>query len=229
MSSSQIPQTLTEINREHFNIQAATYDSGIRVTIAEKCVKAILEEFGHSSSTDNDDDDKQETAASEEQEHSDGVGFLDEDKTQVLDFACGTGLISQFLLPYVHSILGVDTSQGMVNVYNQKSWRQGLIKDEMQAICVDLLNEEGEDPLNGRRFDLIVCSSSYHHLEDIKSATKTLATYLKPGTAFESSGGLLENVTVRTAFSFKKLIKSEGVEREFEYLLAKGRRSELVE
>ncbi|CAG8456200.1 17130_t:CDS:2 [Racocetra fulgida] len=92
---------------------------------------------------------------------------------EVMDFACGTDLCA-----HVKSILGVDLSSKMVDEYNKKVWQQGIDKEEMQAICLELKESEG-DQLNGRKFDLVVCASAYHHIEDVKSMTKVLASYLK--------------------------------------------------
>ena len=41
----------------------------------------------------------------------------------LLDFGCGTGLISLHLQPHVRSLWGVDTSSGMLEVF------QGKLKD----------------------------------------------------------------------------------------------------
>jgi predicted TPR repeat methyltransferase len=38
----------------------------------------------------------------------------------VLDFGCGTGLLALQLQPYVRSITGVDSSQGMLDVLGSK-------------------------------------------------------------------------------------------------------------
>ena len=38
----------------------------------------------------------------------------------VLDFGCGTGLLTFALQPFVHSITGVDSSQGMLDVFKTK-------------------------------------------------------------------------------------------------------------
>ena len=38
----------------------------------------------------------------------------------VLDYGCGTGLVSLFLLPYVHSVTGADSSPGMLEVLTRK-------------------------------------------------------------------------------------------------------------
>jgi Predicted methyltransferase (contains TPR repeat) len=39
---------------------------------------------------------------------------------KVLDFGCGTGLLSFFLQPYVGEITGIDTSKGMIEVFDKK-------------------------------------------------------------------------------------------------------------
>ena len=56
------------------------------------------------------------------------------------------------------SILGVDLSQNMVDVYNRKVWQQGISKDEMEAICLELKegSDNQDDQLNGRKFDFII-------------------------------------------------------------------------
>lgn len=44
----------------------------------------------------------------------------------VLDFGCGTGLITLALQPYVRSITGVDSSQGMLDILNRKISERNL-------------------------------------------------------------------------------------------------------
>src|SRR5436309_10305773 len=89
------------------------YESGsIRLTVAKKCSSAIINEVE------------------------------DDEETEVLDFACGTGnviccthythfltkyfygigLISQALCPYVKSMI----AQAMVDEYNKRVWQQGI-------------------------------------------------------------------------------------------------------
>ncbi|MHB0955027.1 MAG: methyltransferase domain-containing protein [Pirellulaceae bacterium] len=38
----------------------------------------------------------------------------------ILDYGCGTGLVSLFLLPHIRSVTGADNSPGMLEVLNQK-------------------------------------------------------------------------------------------------------------
>ncbi|KAJ7494432.1 S-adenosyl-L-methionine-dependent methyltransferase [Mycena galericulata] len=104
---------------------------------------------------------------------------FDEDTTTVMDFACGTGLISRGLAPYCKSIVAVDISQAMVDHFAEKIHNQGIPPEEMRVVCADLKGEESE--LDGEKFDVIVCSAAYHHFESIDDITRTLCFFLKPG------------------------------------------------
>jgi len=105
--------------------------------------------------------------------------LFDEDSTVLMDYACGTGLLSRALCPYVKSIVGVDISSGMVDYFNLRASNQGLTSDEMRAMCVELKGIEQE--LNGQKFDVIVCSMAYHHMSSIEDTTRILSFFLKPG------------------------------------------------
>jgi 2-polyprenyl-3-methyl-5-hydroxy-6-metoxy-1,4-benzoquinol methylase len=104
---------------------------------------------------------------------------FDESKTAVMDYACGTGLISMVLASRVKSILGVDISAAMVGQYNKRMDNQGIPPEEMRAVCAELSGTVEE--LDGMKFDVIVCASAYHHFESIESVTRTLSFFLKPG------------------------------------------------
>jgi len=104
-----------------------------------------------------------------------------EGETVVMEFACGTGLVSKELIHHVKSILGVDISQGQVDQYNKKVQNEGIPLEKMHAVRCELEGKEGE--LNGLKFDVIFCTSAYHHFESIDKVTSTLAYFLKPGGA----------------------------------------------
>lgn len=46
-------------------------------------------------------------------------------------------------------------------------------------MCCDLTVAPNQ--LDGMKFDVVVCASSYHHFLSIEDVTKALASYLKPG------------------------------------------------
>jgi ubiquinone/menaquinone biosynthesis C-methylase UbiE len=84
----------------------------------------------------------------------------------VLDFGCGTGLLTLQLQPSVRSITGVDSSAGMLEILQQKIESQKLTNVKTQ-----LLNIEEGDRLEGA-YDLIVSSMTLHHINDIKELFK---------------------------------------------------------
>ncbi|KAG9088205.1 hypothetical protein FS749_002344 [Ceratobasidium sp. UAMH 11750] len=152
------PAGLVEANRQHFDSRAHAhgYDSNATAQeLGKKCSSAILK----------------------------AVPF-DEDKTVVMDYACGTGLVSQALAPHTRTLIGVDISSKSVDYYNERVANQGIPNDEMRAICVELKERGTEEPdaLDGIEFDVIVCTNAYHHFGDVGVITKILASYLKPGT-----------------------------------------------
>src|SRR5579859_1372058 len=89
------------------------------------------------------------------------------------------GLISQNLVRSAKEVIGLDTSKGMVEVYNQKAQMEGL---NMRARAIDILSlAGGEVPEELSGADVVVCSMAYHHIEDIRHTSTVLASLLKKG------------------------------------------------
>jgi len=89
------------------------------------------------------------------------------DKT-VLDFGCGTGLVSLNFCGLAKDILGVDLSDKMVEIYNQKAKK---LKCNAKAIKEDVNNVNS-------KFDVIVASMVFHHVENIEEMLKILSEKL---------------------------------------------------
>ncbi|WP_200763676.1 class I SAM-dependent DNA methyltransferase [Nitrosophilus alvini] len=90
----------------------------------------------------------------------------------VLDFGCGTGLLSFLLANEVKSITGIDTSQKMLEAFSQKSLKYPNAK----ALFMDI-----EQKLPKQNFDLIVSSMTLHHIKEPENLFKRLKNILKPG------------------------------------------------
>ncbi|KAF9559596.1 S-adenosyl-L-methionine-dependent methyltransferase [Agrocybe pediades] len=103
---------------------------------------------------------------------------FDKNSTVLLDFATNAGLIARELEPYAKKIVGVDISDGPVNIFNEWVAKKGISAEKMHAVAVELEGKEGE--LDGLKFDVITCGASYHHFEDINKMTKMLTSFLKP-------------------------------------------------
>jgi Methylase involved in ubiquinone/menaquinone biosynthesis len=92
----------------------------------------------------------------------------------VLDFGCGTGLLTFALQPFVRSLTGVDSSLGMLNVFNEKIKEQHL--HNVKANYLDL--EKG-DVLRGS-YHLIVSSMTLHHIKNTSPLLKQFYSILLP-------------------------------------------------
>lgn len=78
----------------------------------------------------------------------------------VLDFGCGTGLVTLRLQPFVKSVTGADSSKGMLGVLEEKIGTQGF--PNVRTLLVDL--EKG-GRIEGK-FHLLVSSMTMHHVKD---------------------------------------------------------------
>jgi len=92
----------------------------------------------------------------------------------VLDFGCGTGLLTLALQPHVRTIIAVDSSQGMLDVLNKKIKAQDI--KNVRTRHVDL--EKG-DELPGT-FDLVVSSMTFHHIRDTGMLLDRMASVIRP-------------------------------------------------
>ncbi len=92
----------------------------------------------------------------------------------VMDFGCGTGLLTFALQPFVRSITGVDSSQGMLDIFKTKIKEQNL--NNVKAEFIDLDNG---DVLNSS-YHLIVSSMTLHHIKNIVPLLEQFYSILLP-------------------------------------------------
>lgn len=79
---------------------------------------------------------------------------------EVLDYGCGTGLLGFGLSEYVKSVIGMDSSQAMIEEFNKKA--KELKFANIKAMYHDI--NDNELPKNS--FDLIASSMTLHHIAD---------------------------------------------------------------
>lgn len=93
----------------------------------------------------------------------------------VLDYGCGTGLLSFPLKDELGPILLADSSAGMLDVVAEKIAAQGVTN--MTPVKLDLL----ADPSPAQRFDLVVTSMTLHHVPDTDHILSVFRDLLQPG------------------------------------------------
>jgi predicted TPR repeat methyltransferase len=92
----------------------------------------------------------------------------------VLDYGCGTGLVTLELGPQVGSITGADTSPGMLDTLAGKANALGI---PVRLVPLDAV---GNGDLGGP-YDLVVSSMTLHHVSDMPALFVRLMQHLNPG------------------------------------------------
>lgn len=93
----------------------------------------------------------------------------------ILDYGCGSGVISLLLASKGYNVTGIDASTGMIaeatkNAEAQKADNASFY--QLDNITPDSLTN---------RFDAIVCSSVIEYIEDDEAVLKLFSQWIKPG------------------------------------------------
>ncbi|MBW7859401.1 MAG: methyltransferase domain-containing protein, partial [Leptonema sp. (in: Bacteria)] len=82
----------------------------------------------------------------------------------LLDYGCGTGLVLLRLLPFVGSVIGLDTSKGMVDQFQKKVEVNSIPNCKVGIFnpAIDLL------PIDENSVDVIVSTMAFHHIPEIE-------------------------------------------------------------
>ena len=93
----------------------------------------------------------------------------------VLDFGCGTGLLTERISPHASNIVALDSSSKMIAILDNKNLPN--VSTVAEQLSEELINKNAS--LNNR-FDLIVASSVFGFLPDYESTLKLLKSLLVP-------------------------------------------------
>ena len=84
-------------------------------------------------------------------------------ESSVMEFGCGTGLISFNYKDIFDKITLIDSSQGMIDEVNKKIKSEDI--KNMESFCMDFTKGERSD----EKFDFIYNSMVLHHISDTKA------------------------------------------------------------
>lgn len=128
------------------------------------------------------------------------LNTVDIDGYRVLDFGCGTGLLTEKLASHASSVVALDPSEKMINVLNSKRLKNvsTLATELTQALIND--NE-----LLSPKFDLIVASSALAFVPDYQDALNLLKQLLKEGGYFVQWDWLREDDILGIGFTEEEI------------------------
>ncbi|KAF4812922.1 putative methyltransferase [Colletotrichum siamense] len=179
-------------NKAYFNKLAAEYDSKYEKTILqlEREIRKRKDFIGVDWVDEDDDEDEDEgDEYSGKPAAAETNPATDSSPVRLLDYACGTGLISRALAQFTTHCVGIDISENMVAAYNARAENQGLSTDEMRAYAGNLTDPADPDPAafagaGFRDFDVAGVGLGFHHFADPEYSAKKLVERLRPGGVF---------------------------------------------
>lgn len=128
----------------------------------------MAERFNHAAEEWDKGDTRQKIAQTVFQTITSRLALLNH--MDILDFGCGTGLLSFKIAPLVRSVTGVDLSEKMLEQLESKN----TPSVHVTPLLRDIMKEPPE-----RTFHGIVSSMAMHHVEDLYTLFKTFRACLK--------------------------------------------------
>ncbi len=101
------------------------------------------------------------------------------DGKHVLDYGCGTGLLSQMMSPFVKSIVALDASESMIEELDQKELAN--VEPVVDALTRGLV---AQHPAFRKQFDLIVAASVCGYVDDFAQVADIIYSLLDDGGVF---------------------------------------------
>lgn len=122
--------------------------------------------------------------------------------TRLLDFGCGTGLLTEKLAPTCRNIVAIDSSESMIEVLKTKLVDQdiGNVTPLVTTIDPAAINTHPELSEN---FDFVVASSVCSFLPSYNSTLRVLASVIRPGGIYAQWDWLSEMPFARIQKAFE--------------------------
>lgn len=119
---------------------------------------------------------------------------------RVLEFACGTGIVTLQVAPHVAHVRAIDISDQMVCQAREKAEAQGISNVEVSQL--DLFDPS----LEPGSFDAVLAFNVLCYVDDLNAVLARIRALLKPGGVFLSATDCLAGKI--TKVGIKKFIKS---------------------
>ncbi len=101
------------------------------------------------------------------------------DNLTILDFGCGTGLLTDYMRKDARHIVAVDSAEKMIEVLNGKHYKNvETIVGELSNVTVD------QNSILQNKFDLIVAASVCAFLPNYQEVLAIIKSLLKPNGVF---------------------------------------------
>lgn len=112
--------------------------------------------------------------------HSDALNLLIEmsgvsDKDNVLDLACGSGIVSCAFAKYAHHVTGIDITEGMLEQARKLQAQSKLTNIEWVLADVEPLQ------FDNNQFSIVLSRFSFHHFLEYEKVFTEMIRVCKPG------------------------------------------------
>ncbi len=96
---------------------------------------------------------------------------------KIVEVGCGGGIFSEYIASHGYNVLGVDISEGAINVAKEHASITNVKVDYQLATVYQL-------PFEDESFDVVMSSDFLEHLEDLVKAISEMSRILKKGGLF---------------------------------------------
>ena len=96
---------------------------------------------------------------------------------EMLDVACGAGVVAVPMAEHVRYVTGLDLTPAVIERAEE------LARERDAGNCKFVLGDAGDLPFPEESFDIVTCTSAFHHFDEPERIMAQMARVLKPGGA----------------------------------------------